>query len=364
MSRNEVRYRQGASNVVLREALLRVWGDRCYWCKGSATFRDVEIDHIVPKDLKGEALDQALTDLGRPVGFDLHDPANLAPIHPVCNGEKLASFQAQAPRFIRSLDLAASYRERVVSIVGSFKLMRGLETALVTLQAANLADPDAREAVTTVVSSLSRALWPERYGRNVRVRLDHDIDPVVQVPLNSGATSSAVNLLDALFGTAALTAIVEDLVRQTWQDTYEEVRQHFDGLDIGGIEQVQASAPTPTSRAWHIEAVSFDRDDREFTFDLEGSIVADFTVSLAVASTDGGELEDGHQGDAYVETPFSWRVALSDTGTELALVDYELPGLGDTLYLTSLDERMERYADMVYEAWHATEEGDETNSVS
>lgn len=363
MSPSEVKYRRGASNAVLREALLRVWGERCYWCKLSATFRDVEIDHIVPKDLEGDDLRRALADLGRPIDFDLQDPANLAPIHPMCNGEKLASFQARAPRFLRLLDLAANYRASVLRIVDGFTRTRHLDTALVALQSADLANTHVREAVTTVVSSLSRALWPERFGRNVRVQLDNDVDPIVQVDLDSSATRSAVNLLDILWGPDALAAIVEGLVRQTWQDMYERVSQHFDGLDIGGIEQVQSSAPTPVSRAWHISAVDFTRDDGEFSFCLEGSIVANFTVSLAVASSDGGELEDGHQGDAYVETPFSWRVALSDTETDPEFVDYELPALDETLYLTTLDERMEQYVDMLYEAWQANEEGLEPGSM-
>lgn len=361
---NDVKYRPGESNTVLREALLSAWDDRCYWCKQSATFRDVDIDHVVPQDLKGVHLLRVLADLGLPKDFDLHDPANLAPIHKTCNGEKRNAFDTGAPRIVRQLQLVAKRRAAVIRVVRGFRRTRDLDTALVALQSADLGDVEARTAVTAVVQSISRALWPDRFERAIRVPLDSDANPLVRVALDSESTQSAVKLLDTIWGRGTLDAIVADMVRQTWHDAYEQVRGHFDSLEIGGIEPVTASSPTATYRVWSIRSLSFERDDADFTFELEGSIDAAFSVSLAVSSSDGSYLQDDEQGDAYVESPFSWRVNLSVDGPEFELIDYEVPALDETQYFTSLDGRNQMYLDMQYEALLALEEGDDLDAES
>lgn len=88
-----VRYKEGNSsgNVLLRQALLKVWGDRCYLCTTPVTFVGTEIDHILPKTLTAVKLGELKAQLLNPVqarASDLNMAHNLAPICRKCNSDK------------------------------------------------------------------------------------------------------------------------------------------------------------------------------------------------------------------------------------------------------------------------------------
>ena len=51
-------------------------------------YSSFEVDHLVPKSLTGDKLDQALADYGLPVSFDIYALPNLVPSCRPCNGSR------------------------------------------------------------------------------------------------------------------------------------------------------------------------------------------------------------------------------------------------------------------------------------
>ena len=85
---DDVRYRPGGDNGILRHVLFEEWQSRCYWCDKPVLFATVEIDHILPHTATAEHLADLIRQHDLPADFDLHAPANLATICGTCNREK------------------------------------------------------------------------------------------------------------------------------------------------------------------------------------------------------------------------------------------------------------------------------------
>jgi hypothetical protein len=82
----DVRYHGDNRDLVLRFVLYTAWAHRCYWCREPKPFTDIEIDHILPKNLKADRVGQHIKTHSLHSDFHVHDPANLAPICHRCNG--------------------------------------------------------------------------------------------------------------------------------------------------------------------------------------------------------------------------------------------------------------------------------------
>jgi hypothetical protein len=85
---DDVRYRPGGNNGVLRLALFEAWNQRYYWCDTPRRNPDIEIDHILPQAASPERWQEMLDLHGLAADFPVHGPANLAPIYRTYNREK------------------------------------------------------------------------------------------------------------------------------------------------------------------------------------------------------------------------------------------------------------------------------------
>ncbi len=135
----DVRYRPDGDNTLLRLALLMEWQERCYCCEKPKAFRDVEIDHIVPRTVASERLQEYIAMYDLADDFDVHDPANLAPICRPCNLTK-SDRQPGSMLIGVLLSKAASKKARVIrrAIRFSAYKKRSADTAIADLQ---LTDP-------------------------------------------------------------------------------------------------------------------------------------------------------------------------------------------------------------------------------
>jgi hypothetical protein len=84
----DVRYRVGGDNALLRLVIFQQWRERCYWCDEPKIYHDIQLDHIIAHTVSRNALDKLITQHGLPSDFDVHSAANLAPICGRCNREK------------------------------------------------------------------------------------------------------------------------------------------------------------------------------------------------------------------------------------------------------------------------------------
>jgi HNH endonuclease len=80
-------------SVALRIGLWEAHKRRCIYCGEPLSYRQVEIDHLIPRHLsaKKDELREILSELKLPENFDLNDRHNLLPVHAHCNREKSGS---------------------------------------------------------------------------------------------------------------------------------------------------------------------------------------------------------------------------------------------------------------------------------
>lgn len=71
----DVRYRPGGDNIILRLVLYRLWKKRCHWCEVVFPFRQIQIDHLIPENLAGKSrLQELIRHHGLPGNFTVQDP--------------------------------------------------------------------------------------------------------------------------------------------------------------------------------------------------------------------------------------------------------------------------------------------------
>jgi len=73
-----------------RIAIWRAHSQRCVYCGEPLSFRELDIDHIIPEDLKDDECEfqRVKVDCGLPLDFDINSSANFLPVHRHCNRTK------------------------------------------------------------------------------------------------------------------------------------------------------------------------------------------------------------------------------------------------------------------------------------
>ncbi|UPW06991.1 hypothetical protein M1C57_24200 (plasmid) [Rhodococcus pyridinivorans] len=156
----EIRYTGTSKDKILRLALLEAWGYTCYWCDEPLDYNDTEIDHVVPRSLKPDELDEMLDDLfrGKPrerAMFQIDAPSNLAPIcaGSRCNREK-GKRMFSSGRFEVKFMKAREKAPAVEKSVRSFRSRTPLSGALVAVLTADLDDEKTSELFKQHAASL------------------------------------------------------------------------------------------------------------------------------------------------------------------------------------------------------------------
>jgi hypothetical protein len=163
------RYSQTSAddNRLLLLALTEAWGEKCYWCRKPKLFRELQIDHIIPRRPRG----------GVTAERDVDAVENLAPICGPCNQEKTNEDYQRTPRVESQLNNAAKRARTVQRTLGTFRRDAQVTKALLAITAADLDDEriaGAVEALGAVVLSVLRRHFPElleaRYAEDYTVQ--------------------------------------------------------------------------------------------------------------------------------------------------------------------------------------------------
>ncbi|GAB1639639.1 hypothetical protein KRMM14A1259_00620 [Krasilnikovia sp. MM14-A1259] len=154
----DVRYRVGAANDVLRQALSEVWNRRCHACEEPLLFTETEIDHIIPRTTTPGDLADLITQHGLASDFDLDRPANLAPICRPCNGRKSNRRLLHARSTTTLLDIAKAHAPEVVRRVNSHHTTNTVARDLNRVATANLSDPLTRKTFIENAQPVVQAL--------------------------------------------------------------------------------------------------------------------------------------------------------------------------------------------------------------
>jgi 5-methylcytosine-specific restriction endonuclease McrA len=81
----------------LRAALWSANDRKCFYCEAPLAFKDLEVDHVIPRSLSRHRLKALLTRLSLPQSFDLNSSPNLVPTHHRCNRRKSDALFADKP---------------------------------------------------------------------------------------------------------------------------------------------------------------------------------------------------------------------------------------------------------------------------
>src|SRR5438132_4780397 len=71
-----------------RFARYLVGRERCIWCSQPIPYQEMEVEHLIPKDLEGDELPRVLALHGLPPDYDLEALENLAPSCRNCNSRR------------------------------------------------------------------------------------------------------------------------------------------------------------------------------------------------------------------------------------------------------------------------------------
>ena len=72
----------------MRTAIWRTNDGRCFFCEEAVPFRELEIDHLIPRVTNTTRLSELMNSLDLPNDFHLDHLLNLVPTHGACNRRK------------------------------------------------------------------------------------------------------------------------------------------------------------------------------------------------------------------------------------------------------------------------------------
>lgn len=306
-----VRYRKGGPNGKLRLALWEAWGQKCYWCSKPVEFSIAQIDHIIPKDVSELRLRELRRDYGLPHDFDLHDPQNLAPICPSCNGpENKGNSTYEATGIVKTkLDRATKRRAVVIAEVRKFGHSGKVAAHLLEAATADLGDPGLRQefldyapTIVQILATMDPQLVAYQSFRELEVAICEETGDYqrIDVTLNRRGRTAAL-LLEEDCGTE-LVDVLQDPVVQLVKEIHDRVTAGFEATETG--EPITAGPPTRDFITLDVGSLDFSHFDGGIEFTFDGTFDASLSASLVCSGFDGDGTRE-LQGDAEASGTFS-----------------------------------------------------------
>lgn len=277
----EARYSYSSEkNRLLLLALVQAWGDKCYWCRTPKTFRDLEIDHIVPRNPRG----------GADPDFDVDAAENLAPICGACNVEKSNKEFDDAPRVDAVRKAAVEAAPKVRRNLARFYKNDAVVKALLAVTAADLANPDVAESIAAfgaAIVPVFRESFPEiltaTYTRDYTVRRPpvefrgHTYQPPEErstVELDAQGQRVLV-ILEDVMGLAMVDAI--DSVRRAIEDDIEaQVDRWFrDGMDGRYANASRDERPSSNPIGISVSELRYEDGSVILSGEFDGTFIAE-----------------------------------------------------------------------------------------
>ncbi len=326
------------SNNDRRNALLRysLWvaGDKiCYICdKALPSFRDSEIDHVLPKSEKVISKSEFERIWRRCAPGDLknqgvHHISNLRTACRPCNrahrkGAKVFKDRFYILTFDESAAITSKAHRAQRRLLKNNKMVESLlhvTTASTGSDYETIWDEDLRQALLDTMFEASRRSTAGTQRRELprlelltEVSMSADVSrTMAALHLVSGVSADTIAQCLVDEATAIVQAKFEPLVRREYLEVL--------GPDVGYIDWGQ------TVFEVSIDRVSINDDE----WSCEGEVSVDTWVSapVQVQSQDGGELENGQSADCDIEGNLWVRVAVGEG-------HFEVDEVGDAFNLT------------------------------
>ncbi|WP_074411632.1 HNH endonuclease [Mycolicibacterium fortuitum] len=280
MSTVDARYSSSSEqNRLLLFALVQAWGDKCYWCRTPKTFRDMQIDHMLPQNPRG----------GTNQDFDVNAASNLAPICGACNQEKGNGEFEDAPKFDAARKRAAELAPRVQRNLERFHQDASVVRALLAVSAADLESEDVAESV----ESFGAAILPvfrEKFPQILDAPYTKDYT-VQRPPLEVNGRQIRIrepqSTVDLDVPSRRALVILEDVLEIPMGDAFSEIRSFVgdriddeveDWLRDGGGGRYDSAdlddRPSSNPIEVYVREVRYADDAVTLTGELEGMFTA------------------------------------------------------------------------------------------
>ncbi|MGC4964265.1 HNH endonuclease [Gordonia sp. DT101] len=266
-------------NRLLLLALTEAWGNKCYWCRKPKTFRELQIDHIVPRNPRG----------GSSQDFDVDDVANLAPICGPCNQEKGNSEFDDAPRVDAIREAAAGRAPNVARNLATFRKDGTVVKALLAVTAADLGSDDVAESVEAF-GSLILPVFRDKFPHILNAPYSEDFS-VRRRPVEYRGRMiklpDEVTTVDFDAQSHRARIILEDVLELSLRWVLDHIREYFaDDLDrdvdewLRGSRRIFTSVtlterPSSNPVALYVYELRHEDGAVTLTGELEGSFIAD-----------------------------------------------------------------------------------------
>jgi hypothetical protein len=294
---NEVRYQPNGDNTVLRMAIYRSWKSKCWFCTTPTDFRDIQIDHLIPR--ASGLNNEVKADYDLPEDFDVDDPMNLAPICGNCNRDK-GTRHLQVPRLGLKLEQAAEKRAGIIREVANFRLSREVGPALLKLAQADLSSTSSKElfmqwapTITQRLAGIDESLAEFTSQREMGpVDIGGDVEPLMPSVRLREAGRAAVLMLEDAAG-VNLQAVFEELLRAVADDACE--------LAEGRISSLSDADPGPGVLTYidlEAEIVGLELRGTSITVGVRIDFRLAMTASIICDADDGEGFVD-RQGETY-----------------------------------------------------------------
>ncbi|MFF0121260.1 hypothetical protein ACFYP0_18960 [Micromonospora arida] len=240
--------------------------------------------------------------------FDIHDPANLAPICSSCNGPagKGGEDLSNKPVVLSNLRRAERLRPKVVKQVQTFGNSRKTAENLIKANETDLSDPRARRAfedhAPAIVQKLA-LLGEEKADFLVLRTIDieiHDRPLTMGLSLNARGRM-ALTVLEEVCGCPA-ARVLEEGTRNLVTHLDRAVQTELEAIEAPA-GQSYSGPPENHYLTVEFDSVDFERSDEWLVFTFTGSFEGSFSSSLVQDSSDGYGLDE-LQGDAEVSGKF------------------------------------------------------------
>ncbi len=267
-------------NRLLLLAMVQVWGNKCYWCRTPKTFRDLEIDHVIPRSPRGDS----------DPDFDVDAAENLAPICGPCNREKSNSEFRDAPRVDAMRKVAVEAAPRVRRYLERFYKDNAVVKALLAVTAADLASPDVAEAITAfgmAIMPVFRESFPEiltaPYTRDYTVRRptmtiqgrEVELPEEQSIAELDALGQRAMVILEDVMGISMIDAI--DNVRGAIGDDLEEQIDKWlrNGMDGRYATASRDERPSSNPIGIYLSELRYERDGVILSGEFDGTFIAE-----------------------------------------------------------------------------------------
>jgi hypothetical protein len=183
--------------IETRIAIWRAHGKRCAYCGEQISFKEIEIDHVIPESLARNStnLERVITELGLPPDFQLTSLLSLVPAHERCNSIKRSRiFQANNIRFF--LESASAKEANVRRNIDAIKLQSQKDKVLASIRVAidsgNLTPQEIHDAFNNPSALLLGHAIEFADGSDFTSVKQSEIESLLDKPILIGGSSEFV----------------------------------------------------------------------------------------------------------------------------------------------------------------------------